>query len=574
MSEEFSKKYVIFVSLGVSFVLFCLAFSLAANRGLWSSLETQSAQIAREFFRGGDLIVPHLNGIEDNEKPAFYFWIITALSLFYGAVNEFTARLPSLLSVLFILLLYRVMKKEKTSASLTLLAFTLYITSPKIFWASQVARMDMLFSLLCFSQIIAFLRFIHEDKANKKSFFYYAYFLCAGLAVLCKGPAGIIVPAIPVTLFFLWNKKFRQMFRFFFGKGLLVFLAIVLPWYILVSVKTEGRFFTKFLLSDNLGRFLGPGKLAISQEFSRRQPVWFYIPHFFSGFFPWSLVFFFYLIHFVRNRKQRPSAPEEGILLTYILCTIVFFSLAGIKRADYLLPVFPAAAYLAARYLLQNASKNILKAVYIPAGILFMALTGTLLFLSGWGNDIQNSFLSGYFPAPDLTRAVLVLSHIRQEFLITLFVFLITAILFIAGIIKNQKTLYLTLLLVIISTIFVYSTTILLPFVNRHRDIRLFCRAIENKLSEGELWFYGFWNDEFVFYLDRFIEPRSADKGMGIDELKAIMKQENRKVSFLIRKKDFLHLQEEGIDIPYVFEDNVAVLYPVYLISNVNPDKP
>ena len=52
------------------------------------------------------------------------------------------------------------------------------------------------------------------------------------------------------------------------------------------------------------------------------------------------------------------------------------------------------------------------------------------------------------------------------------------------------------------------------------------------------------------------------------------MKQENRKVSFLIRKKDFLHLQEEGIDIPYVFEDNVAVLYPVYLISNVNPDKP
>ena len=73
MSEEFSKKYVIFVSLGVSFVLFCLAFSLASDRGLWSSLETQSAQIAREFLRGGDLIVPHLNGIEDNEKPAFYF---------------------------------------------------------------------------------------------------------------------------------------------------------------------------------------------------------------------------------------------------------------------------------------------------------------------------------------------------------------------------------------------------------------------------------------------------------------------------------------------------------------------
>ena len=133
MSEEFSKKYVIFVSLGVSFVLFCLAFSLASDRGLWSSLETQSAQIAREFLRGGDLIVPHLNGIEDNEKPAFYFWIITALSLFSGAVNEFTARLPSLLSVLFILLLYRVIKKEKTSASLTLLAFTLYITSPKKF---------------------------------------------------------------------------------------------------------------------------------------------------------------------------------------------------------------------------------------------------------------------------------------------------------------------------------------------------------------------------------------------------------------------------------------------------------
>ena len=112
-----------------------------------------------------------------------------------------------------------------------------------------------------------------------------------------------------------------------------------------------------------------------------------------------------------------------------------------------------------------------------------------------------------------------------------------------------------------------------MPFHNQNRDIRPFCRKAKDLVQDNELWFYGFWNDEFVFYMDRFIDPRTPDKGMGKVEFLWIMKQKDRKVSFLIRKKDFLELKKENVDIPYVFKENVPVLYPVYLISNVRPEE-
>jgi len=544
-----------------------LSFSLARQRGMWSSLETQSAEIAREFLSGENIIVPHLNGVEDNEKPAFFYWIVAIISLLFGKVTELSSRLPSLISILCVILFFLILERKTKIRYMAIFASAIYITSPKIFWMSQVARMDMVFSMLCFGAVSCFFLYSDEEKGKKKNLYHTLFFIFSALAVLCKGPAGIVLPSLPVFFFYVLNKKFKDMGKFIFSYNLLVFFAVALPWYILVIIKTEGRFFTKFLLSDNIGRFIGPLKTSISHEFSKRQPLWFYIPHFLGGFFPWSIFFLFFVSKFFKDKGKGENF--DTIFLGFFSLTFIFFSLAGIKRSDYLLPLYPACSIFIARYMATHCSWKSFRIIWTPVSLFLVFFVFFLLILSVQSIDLKNIFFNRFFPSSDLQKAEWILSYLHQVFPITFTLFILILGFFIFGYIRKNLFMSLSTLLATSAAILLYIGLLIIPFHDQNRDIRLFCTRTKDLVQDNELWFYGFWNDEFVFYMDRFIDPRTPDKGMGKDEFLWIMKQKDRKVSFLIRKKDFLELKKENVDIPYVFKENVPGLYPDYLISNV-----
>src|SRR4030042_6688777 len=96
-----SRKSFFNLLLGISVLV------LSAHLGLpplWGS-EGRWAVIARSMLRSGDLLSPVLGPHDYWDKPLLSYWQILPLSYINGDVSEFTARFPSLVWAVVMLLL-------------------------------------------------------------------------------------------------------------------------------------------------------------------------------------------------------------------------------------------------------------------------------------------------------------------------------------------------------------------------------------------------------------------------------------------------------------------------------------
>ena len=62
--------------------------------------EGTNAEIARDILAHGDFLQPHVYGVRWHEKPSLLSWLIAGFAILTGGVNEWSARLPTMLSVL------------------------------------------------------------------------------------------------------------------------------------------------------------------------------------------------------------------------------------------------------------------------------------------------------------------------------------------------------------------------------------------------------------------------------------------------------------------------------------------
>ena len=116
------------------------------------------------------------------------------------------------------------------------------------------------------------------------------------------------------------------------------------PWFILVGLRTDGNFLTEFFGVQNYGRFVG------SMD-GHSGAIWYYIPAMLIGFFPWSIFAFSTLGDLIRRCLARlPGQRPAKFLACWIVVFVGFFSLAGTKLPNYILPAYPALALATACY--------------------------------------------------------------------------------------------------------------------------------------------------------------------------------------------------------------------------------
>ncbi|MGD8776564.1 MAG: glycosyltransferase family 39 protein [Syntrophobacterales bacterium] len=547
-------------------VLIALSLFLSSQRGLTSGMEAESAQTAREFLMTKDWTINHLNGEPDYDKPPLFFWIIALFSYFAGSVNELATRLPSILSVILIMVLFRRLAHEEES---TIFAFAsvIFISSPQIFWTSQVARMDMLLTLFCFAAIVCFVLYWEETNKKKKALYYYLYFVAAALGVMTKGPVGFVLPAMPVFIFLLMKKQFGELRKFFLGSGILVFLAVALPWYIIASIKTEGRFFYYFILEENLSRFGNLFKFIEFEEYKKR-PIYEYLVFFLVGFFPWSLLFPFFIYDFFKHKRD--FQESDLILFVYVLSIFIFFSMMGQKRNYYILPLYPAASYLLGRYLLKQMSftaiRRIIISVCIFIGISTLLAAALPPLLSG---EINGSVISQYISKSHLADVEFYMRYGNKIIYLSIILCVAVIGVFIYGILKNDKYSLYSALILVLTSVFLYTYLAVYPVVDVQKDMRPYYDVINRIVDKDQLYAYYRRDDQAVFYLNRFIKEISEDQFLHI------MKEKDRQVFILIEEKYYHRFLEKGVNIPFVYNKSMPRHFRFYLISNtpVNPDK-
>lgn len=352
MLQRFDHRFGHYALLLAVASLVCLV-NLGAP-SLWDIDEGHNAEAAREMLVTGDWLVPTFNFQLRSDKPALLYWLQLGAYHLFG-VNEFAARLPSAVAGMITVLLTYELGRRLFRASTGLLAGLVLASSALFCAAVHFANPDAL--LLALTTLTYFIFWTGYARAGRGWFVPAG--VSTGLAVLAKGPVGLVLPLAVAGSFLLWSRQLGRLWDRRLAWGAAAFLVVAAPWYIWVGVETRLVFLRDFLLVHNTGRFQGTME-------GHGGPVYYYLVCLALGLVPWS-VFLLPAAWAGSGRRAREDGamtptprsvaapggmpPAYRFLWCWILTYLVFFSFSATKLPNYVLPVYPPLALLTARFL-------------------------------------------------------------------------------------------------------------------------------------------------------------------------------------------------------------------------------
>ena len=291
--------------------------------------EGRNAEVAREMLASGDLITPHFNSLVYLDKPAVYFWLVAASFRLWG-VTEWAARFPSALMALATMLLTWFLARRMFGSAAGLWAGIMLATTPLVLVYARLVIFDM---TLAFLVTLAMVSYWFAAAGNfRHAWLDVIMFGAMGLATITKGPVGFLLPLLSILAFQAARGRWGELRRLRWGLGALVFLAAALPWFIAVAVRNPD--FPRYALWEESLRRFATGS-------SRRGgSIFYYVPVFLLGFFPWS--FFLLLAGWNRVKRWRELRQEAHkpvlFLLAWAVVIFVFFTISRSKLPGYFLP--------------------------------------------------------------------------------------------------------------------------------------------------------------------------------------------------------------------------------------------
>lgn len=323
-------------AIGFALCAFIL-FSHLGDMALRSPDEGRNAEVAREMMVNNSWLVPTYNGQTYLDKPAFYFKTV-ALSFALFGESEAIARLSSAAFAFLLLVEVFFFCRKIYDHRTAILAILLIASTPLYMAFARIVIFDMTLAFFVCSSIFA-CYLADEANGQLQKRWYLLGAAMAGVATLVKGPVGFIVPTLVMSAFHFWQRRISVMKQAFSPLNLGVFFAIVLPWFIGLSVQCPD-FPYYGIMKESVGRFT-------TTEFHRNAPFYYYVAIIATTFFPWSLLLPESIYSAWKNRLQL-SKPDK-LLIVWAIVVVLFFSVSKSKLPGYILTVTVALGILSAR---------------------------------------------------------------------------------------------------------------------------------------------------------------------------------------------------------------------------------
>lgn len=317
------------------------------STSLWDWDEGLNAQAAREMADADTWIIPTFNYQLRTAKPVMLYWLQRASYATFG-VSEWSARLPSALCGWVAVLLTYELARMMFGRATGLLAGVVLASAAQFAVLTHAATPDA--PLLVFT-VLTYLAFWAGHRNGGKVWWTTTGAAC-GLAMLTKGPVGVAVPGLVILLYFAWNRELRRLLDHRMAWGLLAFLLVAAPWYVLVSTETHGRWPAEFFGYHNFGRFSGPME-------GHAGPPWYYLVALLLMFAPWSAFLGAVAWYGVKGARRDAGGADaiptdvraHRLLVCWFVAYFVVFTVAATKLPNYIFPLYPALAVLTARFL-------------------------------------------------------------------------------------------------------------------------------------------------------------------------------------------------------------------------------
>lgn len=420
---------------------------------LWDVDECRNARCTVEMLERGDLVVPTFNGELRTHKPILLYWL-TMSSVSLLGPTETAMRLPSALCGLGTVCCVWYIGRCLFSTGVAWLSALMLSSSLLFVMASRAATPD---ATLIFCQTLGLTFFVRAflpyfragltgslDSAVSGSSSFWNWILMyvsLGLAMLAKGPVGLVLPLIICGAWLFFSRLFSVSQRFeksasWLGllrqvvveslpafvrsawqlrpiRGVVLASAVAAPWYVLVGLRTDGLWLRGFFLEHNLSRAMQ------TMEGHAGSSVLFYPLALCVGFFPWSVFLgpaLLQLVSELRSGSERGRALLFG--LCWIGCPMLAFSLAATKLPSYITPGYPGIVLIVASYLDRVLSRTtVLSLRWQQAAFATAAAVSVLLvpgLLAGSHLFLAGQYWVALMPVPLAVASILMLSWLKR----------------------------------------------------------------------------------------------------------------------------------------------------------------
>jgi len=299
------------------------------------SHEGLAAERTRELMTVGGWIMPHLGGRPDARKPPLPFWIGGALAVAAGGMSEWTARLPSVAASLGTMVLLVLWMRRVADLRAAVITGVIYLTSAAALVYGRRAEVDMQLAFWTTAALVSAWLALQEPDRRRQLLFAAGMWASLALGVLTKGPLPLGIAAVALLAAALFSREARRIGRLHPLPGVLLFLAVVLPWGLHVILQWPKAAEVWYI--ESAGRYVG--------EFGHYKPWHYYATRAPVLWLPWLPLVAYGVYAALRREAVRRAALV--FLLAWGVGGLVFLSFNAGKRLHYALVAAPPFLVLA-----------------------------------------------------------------------------------------------------------------------------------------------------------------------------------------------------------------------------------
>jgi 4-amino-4-deoxy-L-arabinose transferase-like glycosyltransferase len=207
------------------------------------------------MLESGNYLVPQVGGEAYFRKPPLINWLVAASFKIFGMRNEWTARLPSAISVLAVAIAFVTVARASLRPCGSTIAAIMWLTNIGIIEKGRLIEIEGLYASLGGLAIISWLSFWDQKKSAWLVWIPASIFL--GLGLLAKGPVHLLF-FYGVVIAVLWTtRSWRMLYHPAHFVGLLIMIGIFAAWAIPFAHTAGSMLATTKWSSQFTGRLKG-----------------------------------------------------------------------------------------------------------------------------------------------------------------------------------------------------------------------------------------------------------------------------------------------------------------------------
>ena len=322
----------------VAVLLFVVLFWQLGSASFWDPDEAHYAEASRELLRTGDWLAPYYNEQPFFDKPILFYWF-QAAGMAVAGQNELGARIASAIAAVALIATTAWLGTALISFEAGFVAALLLAASPPVFALARYAILDMIFTAFLFGGVSLIAVAAVKDRPGLQ----WPGYLLIAFSVVTKGPLSFALCGLAFGLGIAASPDLRRrLLALRFMSGLILVLALSLPWFIYMWLRFREAFIAAYLFDENVSLFA-------SNRFGTRFDPLFYFRVLGAGLLPWTGLLVGTLWDDVRAYRDRSLDATAILLWCWSIAILAFFTASRFKLDHYVFPAAPALCLLCAR---------------------------------------------------------------------------------------------------------------------------------------------------------------------------------------------------------------------------------